>query len=56
MRASFPSPTAVGDVGKTNLFETLPEFQVFGSLFDWTFVIFACVGGLVRWLDERVNE
>ncbi|TFK36129.1 hypothetical protein BDQ12DRAFT_756357 [Crucibulum laeve] len=63
LRSSFPpsspSPTAPIDVdadeGSTNLFTTIPEYQVFGSLFDWSFLIAASVSAFVRWGAERVN-
>jgi hypothetical protein len=67
MRASFPpmiassaavgsSPTPTATTTTTNLFTTIPAYEVFGSLFDWTFLISA--GGsllihYVRWGVER---
>jgi len=61
LRTSFPPPQArpgtdVGSSGETNLFSTLPEYQVFGSLFDGSFLIAAGSTTALRWLNERVNE
>ncbi|TFK48188.1 hypothetical protein OE88DRAFT_1720292 [Heliocybe sulcata] len=60
LRTTFPPPpvkpgTDVESSGETNLFSTLPEYQVFGSLFDGSFLIAAGVTATVRWLNERVN-
>lgn len=38
-----------------NLFTTIPEFEVFGSLFDWSFLIAAGASAFVRWGAERVD-
>lgn len=38
-----------------NLFSTIPEYEVFGSLFDWSFLISAGASAAVRWGAERVN-
>jgi hypothetical protein len=56
LRTSFPPPPAdqQGD-DDFNVFSTVPEFQVFGSLFDWSFVLSAFGSGAMRWLDEKVN-
>ncbi|KAJ7092404.1 G protein-coupled receptor 89 [Mycena belliarum] len=54
LRASFPpapSTEATGD----NLFSTVPEFQVFGALFDWTFLISASGSLAVRWVANKMN-
>jgi hypothetical protein len=67
IRASFPPPPSVVPVAPvdssssmltitttttTNLFSTIPAYEVFGSLFDWTFLV--STGGsllinYVRW-------
>jgi len=61
MRASFPPPSLSSTIESssssipttiTNLFSTIPAYEVFGSLFDWTFLISAGVSLLynyVRW-------
>ncbi|KAF9461349.1 Abscisic acid G-protein coupled receptor-domain-containing protein [Collybia nuda] len=46
-------PTTTPDT--TNLFSTIPEFEVFGSLFDWSFVIAAGGTAFWRWGKERVD-
>jgi len=38
-----------------NLFSTIPEFQVFGSLFDWTFLISSTGSFIARWAANKVN-
>ncbi|KAF8588091.1 hypothetical protein K439DRAFT_1630121 [Ramaria rubella] len=53
LRTSFPSPSTDGE--GSNLFATLPEYHVFGPLWDGAFLISVAVTGAVRWLDEKVN-
>jgi hypothetical protein len=57
MRSSFPPPLPSGDSGdaEKNLFSTIPAYEVFGSLFDWSFLIAAGVSVFVRWGASRVN-
>ncbi|PPQ77630.1 hypothetical protein CVT24_005454 [Panaeolus cyanescens] len=61
MRASFPPPpspaTPDGNPSSVpiNLFSTIPAYEVFGSVFDWSFLISAVVTGGVKWMHERVN-
>ncbi|KAJ7493539.1 G protein-coupled receptor 89 [Mycena latifolia] len=58
LRASFPPPPPTSSTGEdtpANLFSTIPEFQVFGSLFDWTFLISASGSLAVRWAANKVN-
>ncbi|EIN05158.1 hypothetical protein PUNSTDRAFT_146054 [Punctularia strigosozonata HHB-11173 SS5] len=59
MRTSFPPPAtqpqASAPARDFNVFSTIPEFQVFGALFDWSFVLSALGSGVARWLDEKVN-
>ncbi|KAJ7819246.1 G protein-coupled receptor 89 [Mycena leptocephala] len=66
LRASFPPPppapfspssysSSIGEPAPINLFSTIPEFQVFGSLFDWTFLISASGSLFVRWAANKVN-
>ncbi|PPQ71403.1 hypothetical protein CVT26_011118 [Gymnopilus dilepis] len=52
MRSSFPPPTS--DIDQ-NLFATIPAYEVFGSLFDWSFLLAAGASIFVRWGHERVN-
>lgn len=58
MRSSFPppppSPGDLDDAAK-NLFSTIPAYEVFGSLFDWSFLLAAGASLVVRWGAERVN-
>jgi hypothetical protein len=55
LRTSFPPPPPVVGSEDYNLFSTLPEFQLTGSLFDWSYVLSALVGAAVWWVDERIN-
>jgi len=57
LRTSFPPPQVRHDQDPVdvNLFSTIPEFEVFGSLFDWSFLVAAGASGVVRWVAERVN-
>ncbi|PPQ85760.1 hypothetical protein CVT25_003078 [Psilocybe cyanescens] len=67
MRSSFPPPPSPpsdgsgsgggGADGTTpeNLFSTIPQYELFGALFDWSFLVAAGVSVFVRWGAERVN-
>ncbi|KAJ6626017.1 Abscisic acid G-protein coupled receptor-domain-containing protein [Mycena sp. CBHHK59/15] len=63
LRTSFPpapfSPSSYaapqGEDSPVNLFSTIPEFEVFGSLFDWSFLISASSSLVVRWAANKVN-
>ncbi|KAF8170773.1 G protein-coupled receptor 89 [Pholiota molesta] len=62
MRSSFPPPPPSIPVGSsesvadtTNLFSTIPAYEVFGSLFDWSFLLAAGASVFVRWGAEKVN-
>ena len=37
------------------LFSSLPEFEVFGRLFDVCFLVSAAVSGAVQWVSGRVH-
>ncbi|KII90101.1 hypothetical protein PLICRDRAFT_174887 [Plicaturopsis crispa FD-325 SS-3] len=58
LRSSFPPPASRPDLDAVavNLFSTIPEYEVFGSLFDWTFLLSACATAFVRWAGDRVNS
>ncbi|KIK02881.1 hypothetical protein K443DRAFT_96034 [Laccaria amethystina LaAM-08-1] len=57
MRSSFPPPPTKpdADLAVKNLFSTIPEYEVFGSLFDWSFLASFVASAFVRWGAERVN-
>ena len=57
MRSSFPPPPTKpdADAAVTNLFSTIPEYEVFGSLFDWSFLASFVASAFVRYGAERVN-
>jgi len=50
LRTSFPSSSDEG-----NLFNTLPEYVVFGGMFDGTFLVTVFGTGAVKWFDEKIN-
>lgn len=51
LRTSFPSSDA-----EENLFNTLPEYVVFGGTFDGSFLVAVVATGFVRWFDDKVNK
>ncbi|KAI0944771.1 hypothetical protein AcW1_002401 [Taiwanofungus camphoratus] len=59
LRTSFPPPPTRPDmdvdVGIVNLFSTLPEYQLFGSLFDGSFLLAAGLSVAVRWFGDKIN-
>lgn len=57
LRTSFPPPPARPDSQPgANLFATLPEYQVFGALFDSALLITAGVSTVARWFSYRINS
>ncbi|KAF8346552.1 G protein-coupled receptor 89 [Amanita rubescens] len=57
MRSSFPPPPKPpGDEDVVNLFSTIPPYEVFGSLFDWSFLIVAITSAAVRWGAQKMNN
>lgn len=60
MRSSFPPPPASsGDLPSdpvVNLFSTIPEYELFGSLFDWAFLLTAAASAFLRWGAEKMNS
>ncbi|KAF7970449.1 hypothetical protein HWV62_23939, partial [Athelia sp. TMB] len=57
LRTSFPPPPTRPDLdpAEANLFSTIPEYELFGSLFDGSFLIAAGFSAVARWTGERVN-
>ncbi|KZP33174.1 G protein-coupled receptor 89 [Athelia psychrophila] len=57
LRTSFPPPATRPDLepAEVNLFSTIPEYELFGSLFDVSFLVAAGLSAVVRWTGERVN-
>jgi len=57
LRTSFPPPPVRAglDTAEVNLFSTIPEYQLFGSLFDISFLVAAGLSTFGRWAGERVN-
>jgi len=53
LRSLFPPPDT--DSSTVNLFSTIPKYEVFGSLFDYSFLLAAGSSAFVRWFGERVN-
>lgn len=57
MRSSFPPPPkSPSDEDAINLFSTIPPYEVFGSLFDWSFLIVATASAVVRWGAQKMNN
>ncbi|KAK2460368.1 hypothetical protein APHAL10511_007533 [Amanita phalloides] len=57
MRSSFPPPPKPpNDEDAVNLFSTIPPYEVFGSLFDWSFLAAAVTSGAVRWGIQKMNH
>ncbi|CAE7100595.1 unnamed protein product [Rhizoctonia solani] len=54
LRTSFP-PSHTGGNDTSTLFSTLPAYEVFGWIFDATFLISAGVTMLWRWLEGRLR-
>lgn len=50
LRTSFPSSSE-----EDNLFNTLPEYVVFGGTFDVSFLMAVLGTGFVKWFDEKIN-
>lgn len=53
-----PTYTASGDRGNEgdiNLFSSLPQYSLFGGLFDWSFLIGAIGCALTRWVGRLFN-
>lgn len=59
LRTSFPPPPTrpdtQPDIGLINLFSTLPEYQVFGVVFDSTFLLAATTTMVTLWFYHRIN-
>jgi hypothetical protein len=57
LRTSFPPLPIRSDTdpAEVNLFSTIPEYQLFGSLFDISFLVAAGLSAFGRWASERVN-
>ncbi len=62
LRTSFPPPSTyaaaadddqVPDGRPTNLFSLIPEGQVFGGLFDASFLLAAVAEGVVVWVGDK---
>lgn len=57
IRTAFPPPAVPSDSepASPNVFSTLPAYEVFGSAFDYSYLLSAFATGLYLWIDERVN-
>ncbi|KAI0315320.1 Abscisic acid G-protein coupled receptor-domain-containing protein [Amylostereum chailletii] len=60
LRTSFPPPipsASPSDPGEiTNLFATLPEYQFFGPVFDWSFLVSTGGAAFAEWLKTKARE
>ncbi|VDB92246.1 unnamed protein product [Peniophora sp. CBMAI 1063] len=55
LRTSFP-PSLDTEGQDTNLFSTLPEYQLFGPVFDLSFLIAATVAGSSEYIRAKAGE
>ncbi|KAF9073990.1 G protein-coupled receptor 89 [Rhodocollybia butyracea] len=57
LRNSFPPPEVPSSESgeTTNLFSTVPVFEVFGSLFDGAFLFAAATSIVVRWMGGKIG-
>ncbi|GAW02754.1 G protein-coupled receptor 89 [Lentinula edodes] len=56
--SSIPELAFESDIAteqSTNLFTTIPPFEVFGSLFDGAFLLAATLSILVRWMGNKIG-
>lgn len=57
LRASFPLPAYATPASNVpSLFTTLPQFEVFGPLFDISFVLSALVSTVLRWIGAVFSK
>ncbi|TFY75717.1 hypothetical protein EWM64_g8295 [Hericium alpestre] len=61
LRTSFPPPLASDDSPAdpqevVNLFTTLPEYQFFGPVFDWSFLLAGGGAALVEWARDKMTD
>ncbi|CCM00850.1 uncharacterized protein FIBRA_02893 [Fibroporia radiculosa] len=57
LRTSFPPPARPdAEADEANLFATLPQYQLFGALFDGTLLIVAVGSIAARWFGDRLRE
>ncbi|KDQ23952.1 hypothetical protein PLEOSDRAFT_1114178 [Pleurotus ostreatus PC15] len=58
LRSTFPPPPTDSKTSEEaqNLFSLIPKYEVFGSLFDWSFVVAAGATLVVRWGAEKMGE
>ncbi|EJD04899.1 uncharacterized protein FOMMEDRAFT_132741 [Fomitiporia mediterranea MF3/22] len=52
LRTAFPPKIADMD---SNVFSTLPAYEVFGAAFDYSYLLSALATGVYLWIDERIN-
>ncbi|OCB86065.1 hypothetical protein A7U60_g6963 [Sanghuangporus baumii] len=52
LRTAFPPKNA----DSSNVFSTLPSYEVFGAAFDYSYLLSAFATVAYLWLDERINS
>ncbi|KAL5478766.1 hypothetical protein ACEPAI_2043 [Sanghuangporus weigelae] len=52
LRTAFPPKNA----DSSNVFSTLPSYEVFGAAFDYSYLLSAFVTVAYLWFDERINR
>ena len=53
LRTSFPPAVDGADTG---IFASLPAYEMFGSVFDWSFLVSAGLGTVVEWMRGQAHE
>jgi hypothetical protein len=56
LRTMFPPPVTDSLGDNQNLFSTIPTYEVFGSLFDWAFLLSSAGTGLAKWGVSKFSE
>ncbi|KAH9996402.1 Abscisic acid G-protein coupled receptor-domain-containing protein [Russula compacta] len=56
LRTSFPPATAADDDAGHELFATLPAYETFGLVFDWSFLASTALAVVVEWMRGRAEE
>ncbi|KAH8112124.1 Abscisic acid G-protein coupled receptor-domain-containing protein [Phellopilus nigrolimitatus] len=54
LRTAFP-PVLDSASASSNVFSTLPAYEVFGAAFDYSYLLSAFATGAYLWIDERIN-
>jgi len=56
LRTSFPPEPTTDNSAEAGLFATLPAYETFGSVFDWSFLASTAVAAAIEWTRWRYEE